>query len=136
MLKSSSRILLAVFITLSLLCAFGCNNNQEQDAAAKELRTVITEITSFIEVGDYEGLFEKYAAPVDLTRMKSEGTLDKAIRRFALWKNQMLAALKEALTTTPTFNSDKTQATFEVESAPTPLIFTKIDGRWYFADKY
>jgi len=135
LLKSSSRILLTVFITLSLLCAFGCSNSQEQDAAAKELRTVITEITSFIEVGDYEGLFEKYAAPADLNRMKMEGTLDKAIRRFALWKNEMLTALKEALTTMPTFNADKTQATFEVENAPTPLIFTKIDGRWYFADK-
>lgn len=131
--------LAAAFMILLIACG-SSNDTPEQDTAApmtqneRELRTAIAEIITFIEVDDIDGLFNKYAAPEDLKRMYDNNTIDRAIRRFVMFQNEMLEALKEAQNTTPEFSEEGTKAIFDVVKAPSPLHFRKIDGRWYFAE--
>ncbi|MFH1892075.1 MAG: hypothetical protein ABIK83_05255 [Candidatus Zixiibacteriota bacterium] len=124
-----------VILTLLLLAACGSKEATQKkiDIADDEqaLRVVITEMISFIELEDYEGLFKKYASPEDWARMDSTGSIEKAMRRLSMFREPNLKGLRKALTVKPLFSDSHTKATYEVGDDMPDFVFRKIDGKWY-----
>jgi len=123
-----------ILLALLLLAACGKESAQEETQVADDeqaLRVVITEMISFIELEDYEGLFRKFASPEDWARMDTTGSIEKAMRRMSMFREPMLKGLREALAVKPVFSENHTKATIMVPSDVPDFVFRNIDGRWY-----
>ncbi|MBU1318557.1 MAG: hypothetical protein KKG33_04850 [candidate division Zixibacteria bacterium] len=123
-----------ILLTLLLLAACGKESAKEKAAVTDDeqaLRVIITEMISFIELEDYEGLFKKFASPEDWARMDTTGSIEKAMRRVAMFREPMLQGLREALAVKPVFSENHTKATIMVPSEIPDFVFRKIDGKWY-----
>jgi hypothetical protein len=135
-----SSIAKATLLIFLLLVIGACGKSDQKESGASQaqttkdeaaLRNMMTEMISFIEVGDYEGLFKKYTSPEDWHRMDSTESILRARRRMMMFKEPMLKALRKALTIKPVFTNNNTKATYVVGEDMPDLIFTKIDGKWY-----
>jgi hypothetical protein len=100
-----------------------------------EVQEVIIDIISYMEGNDINGMLDKYIPPQDLAVIKESGRMVGVARRYGMFREGMLGALREALTLQPMFNADTSRVTFDVESAPTDLVFVRIGDRWYFPER-
>lgn len=137
-MSNIAKATLLIFIVL-LIGSCGKNDQkasetEDQVQTAKDeeaLRTALTEMISFIELDDYEGLFRKYASPEDWHRMDSTNSILRARRRVMMFREPMLKQFRTALTLKPVFSENRTRATYVFKDDTPDLVFRKIDGRWY-----
>ncbi len=107
----------------------------DPDTPEAELQDVISDVISYLESGDIDGMLDRYIPPDDLEGLIERGRLGKVAIRYRMFKDDMAVTLKEGLSLQPTFNDDTTGAVYEVESSPSPLAFVKIGDKWYFPNK-
>jgi len=150
------RVRLTVVISASVLAlmAYGCGGDSEEPAETIAEMTDLSHTTSaditgprvgintfidtalaYYERDDVEGLFMRGFAQEDKDMMEFEGSWDKNLRRYSMFKEFIVPALESAKQTEPTYNADSTVATFELDNAPLPFVFKEIDGVWYFGGR-
>ncbi len=97
-----------------------------------DLQAVIDDVISFLNSNDIDGMLEKYIPANDLQTLRASGGLVRVAKRYGMFRNDMLTALREALSLKPEINADTTRVSYPVQNAPAELVFVKIGGKWYF----
>jgi len=102
--------------------------------------TAIAEGIRLLEAKQYEAFLTAFVPPQEQTRLGTTPEEKKAFaEEFGATKvTRLLNALKEAVVATPTFNADKTTATFPLKTpviSSTSLTLIKIGSYWYIANK-
>ena len=103
------------------------------DAPEASLKAALADMSRLLTSKNYKELITTYAEPKDLERIqKDEGGLDKLAEAFGKDKAERLLKLVDQVKgTAPTFNDDRTEATFKAAEESRPLKLKRIDKRWY-----
>lgn len=123
-----------------LLLMLSCGGNGDSSQTSRSLtetekvHALIDTALVYIDHEDFEGLVAKVYSPEDMEMMQFQGNFGRVVRRYSMFRKEVSTALREARAMEPTFEADSMRAVFEVENAPTDLVFKKIDSMWYFGD--
>jgi hypothetical protein len=125
------KTILCLFLSLVLP---GLAAAQTNDPSVSEVKAVVADMTELLEAGKHREFIEKYAPPAALQEMKDKGRFDEIVHDFKEGKaERLLALLKQAATMAPTVDASGA-VTYTDPDWQRPLVFNKIDGRWYLAN--
>lgn len=104
---------------------------EKEAQATAEVKATIDSMLALIEMGDIATLIARYLYPPDVEEALSEQVaFDVLVQRFKTHGAERLkAALKEARTQKPDWNSELDKAHFEREGKD--VIFVRYKGQWY-----
>ena len=112
------------------LLASGCQSSNPDE---EDVQSSVAGMIELIESGSHAELIETYFDPDDVQKFKADGTFERRVERFRDRSSErLLAALKRTQDMSPTFNEDKTVATFRIQGARQELKFRKVETRWFF----
>lgn len=139
----SFSILLALVATITILLACGGDSGQQETvtadsgmARAEQFEEAMDTIIAILERNDYKAIYARFVKPSEIEKIKAApGGLDSAYVKFQQFIPPLLQVLKDATTNPPQYNADTTYAVYDPESAPAPVNFEYINGRWYFSPK-
>ncbi|MEM7810102.1 MAG: hypothetical protein AAF532_01310 [Planctomycetota bacterium] len=102
--------------------------------AAPTVADTIEGLIAAIEAGRYADVFERYAVPAEVEKMRARGDYDRSVQEFGERNGPtLLAALKSIGDREPTFADDGLTAWFPTETSlvgQKKIAFVKIDGEW------
>jgi len=104
----------------------------------EKVETAIGAAVHLLESKDYRTFLLQFVPPDQVkARGGSPKDLDAWVEYFSGQANSVLAALKDAMTQTPTYDDARTTATFPLkgESGPPSLKMVKIGKYWYVGNK-
>ncbi len=136
-------ILLALVATMTILFACGGDTDKPETAIAdsgkaraEQFEEAMDTIIAILERNDYRAIYARFVKPSEIEKIKAApGGLDSAYIKFQQFIPPLLQVLKDATTQPPQYNADTTYAVYDPESAPAPVNFEYINGRWYFSPK-
>jgi len=134
---SMSKILLTCILAL----IFGISGVSQTTTVNPQLSidTSIDDCIRLLENKENATLLKKYVAPDDLERILKQMSFDEFVDGFDTRKAEnLLKAMKFAKGMRVDYNEDETICTIalsKTENFNKDLIFKKIDGLWYIADK-
>ncbi|MBN2077834.1 MAG: hypothetical protein JW838_02640 [Spirochaetes bacterium] len=121
-------------LSLALVFVSGFTAVRGEDVSVKEVKAAVADMVALLEAGKYRDFMEKYAPPKVVREMKQSGEFEMAVRGFEEDKSQdLLKHLRMAAAMEPTVD-DAGAVKYADQSWRKPLVFTKIDGRWYLAN--
>jgi len=132
MFKYLSAIAIISLILISLGC--GSSDSHKHKTEKKKINALIDSAIVLIDNEDFDGLIRLVASPEDKEIMQFEGSWEKVVRRYSLFRKEVRASLEECYTMEPVFNADSSQATYKVTNLPTDFIFKRVDGVWYLGN--
>jgi len=118
-----------LFVSMGCKSTSKISNNKEQ-----ALFDTFDSMISLLGKKKYVDLISNYAHPERLKRMKEDDpTLEKIAEKFNSdgSADELMGALKKCKDLKPTWNEDKTKATFEHSDFPRDVDMVYINGRWY-----
>lgn len=96
------------------------------------LATTIDAMIALIQAKKYEDLIRLMAHPADLASLEKEGGVSKVAEEFGKRKATRLLALLHAVRQQrPALEEKGAKASFTIPGAPRPIVFQRIDGKWY-----
>jgi hypothetical protein len=121
-------------LSLALVLVSGFTAVRGNDESIKEVRAVVTDMIALLEAGKHRDFMEKFAPPDLVSEMKKSGEFDMAVEGFKQDKEQdLLKHLRKAATMEPAVDGSGV-VKYADPTWRKPLVFKKIDGRWYLAN--
>lgn len=111
----------------------------DSDTLEKSLRRSIDEAITLLKQKKYQAFLLRFVAPDKIDDLRDEeGSLDTFTKDFARRKAKtLLGVLKGIRSKKPTYNEDRTEATFRVKPNKTgkdTIVWQLIDGTWYITN--
>jgi len=123
-------IITAAFMTSLVFITVSCSD--EPAEKENDLKSTITEMARLLEMGEIDSLLSNYAVPQDIEVLKSEGRYEHVVNAFTdKYAGVLSRQFKHALTLEPTYSNDGSMAVFNDEALPKPLVFLKLNDKWY-----
>lgn len=121
-------------LSLALVLVSGFAAVRGNDESIKEVKAAVADMIVLLEAGKYRDFMEKYTLPDFVSEMKKSGMFEEAVNGFKHDKEQkLLKHLRMAASMEPTVD-DSGAVKYSGPSWRKPLLFKKIDGRWYLAN--
>ncbi len=122
---------------LALLTIFTCCLAGVPDEVRQNLDQLVPETIRLLEANEYATVLETLVRPDEFKKFIGDGQLAEAAEQFG--KNaaaRLLELMKVVKDLKPTLSEDGIVATFDIpqknsETHTKPMIFTKIDGKWF-----
>lgn len=123
------------FITAAVLVCSVWPGIATQKDPRTEPETALALATKLMESKDYAGFLKTFARPSELAELLAKRSLAEVAAEFGRERaTDLLAALKAALMTEPTYNTDRTRVDYRFQKPfgrERAVTLVKIDAYWY-----
>lgn len=129
------KILLSTIILSSLAFIYACAGaSPEYQRYQNQLNVQMQDMINVLNAGHYNQFIQTYVEP---SYIQSRGGADKTLLQF---DNKRQQALYKALTMAkgiqPLYNTESNEMTYIGERLTKPIVFKRINGKWYLESDY
>lgn len=127
--------LLLVAIVFTLTSPVFAEGGKKKADSREKLETAIPDAIKMLKEKKYAAFLNKFAKPDDLEKILKRVTIDEFAKKFGEGKAENLLAMLNAVKNVkPSYNEDKTMATYQIEkkiSNRDKITFQKVEKYWY-----
>ena len=123
-------------LTLALSMTAGITAPPQSAAGRESVEKTIAEAIRVLEAKDYRQFLSEFVLPKNLEAVAgTPEAFEQLVKELPVRSGKFLFALKDAQGRAPIYDAAKTTATFPPAGGEPGLKLTKLDRRWYIANK-